>query len=368
MHAIGQKGPRPKGPLVPYMDAFKRRSAALGYAPTTVRTDAPLISGFSKWLGRKKIPIEKISPNHVECYLRYRARRRCRRSGEVAVLRRLFDALREEGIVSEQPACRESTPAQRLLDEYACYLRQDSGKMRRRSRRSAGHSRRPCCPQPACSGTTVFQTPISCSGVSSRSPIGTAVFLLWAAERELTTRIGTQLATPMLLSGRLPESQASQAGLVLGTYRARGSNLQAPVKVETQSCWPPGAGHVRCGHLLSRPRRELHVIASIGFWISENPRKSLTPRSGTRLSSIDGQPPENRGQRNHASDVALGCPRHAPSDGLCCVRHLLARWVKTAPRRSPARALGCSAAHGHVYCQCRPAWRCRSDKRASTPS
>ena len=88
MHAIGQRGPRPKGPLVPYMDAFVRRSTALGYAPTTVRSQAPLISGFSKWLNRKKIPIEKISPNHVECYLRYRARRRCRRSGEVAILRR----------------------------------------------------------------------------------------------------------------------------------------------------------------------------------------------------------------------------------------------------------------------------------------
>jgi hypothetical protein len=40
-----------------------------------------------------------------------------------------------------------------------------------------------------------------------------------------------------------------------------------------------------------------------------------------------------------------------------------------APRRSPrARALGCSAAHDHTYSQCRPAWRCRSDKRASNPS
>ena len=125
MHAIGQRGPRRKGPLVPYMDAFERRSTALGYAPTTVRSQAPLISGFSKWLNWKKILIEKISPNHAECYLRYRARRRCRRSGEVAILRRLLDLLREEGIDPEQPACPENTPAQRLLDEYACYLRQE---------------------------------------------------------------------------------------------------------------------------------------------------------------------------------------------------------------------------------------------------
>jgi len=111
--------------LAPYIGVFKRRSIALGYTPTTVRNQAPLISGFSKWLDRKKIPIEQISLNHVECYLRYRARSRCRRSGEVAILRRLLDLLREEGIVPEQPACPEDTPAQRLLDEYACYLRQE---------------------------------------------------------------------------------------------------------------------------------------------------------------------------------------------------------------------------------------------------
>jgi integrase/recombinase XerD len=125
MHAIGQRGPRPKGPLVPYMDAFKRRSIALGYAPTTVRMQAPLISGFSKWLGQKKIAIENISSDHTEHYLRYRARHRYPSRGAVATLRRLLDLLREEGIVAEECACRDATPVQRLLDEYAYYLLQE---------------------------------------------------------------------------------------------------------------------------------------------------------------------------------------------------------------------------------------------------
>jgi hypothetical protein len=33
-----------------------------------------------------------------------------------------------------------------------------------------------------------------------------------------------------------------------------------------------------------------------------------------------------------------------------------------------ARAPGCCAAYDYAYCLCRPAWRCRSDKRASNPS
>jgi integrase/recombinase XerD len=129
MHVIGQsarmRGSRPQGPLVPYMDAFKRRSVALGYAPTTVRMQAPLISGFSKWLGQKKIAIENISSDHMERYLRYRARHRYPRSDDVATLRRLLDLLREEGIIAEQRACRDATPVQRLLDEYTCYLLQE---------------------------------------------------------------------------------------------------------------------------------------------------------------------------------------------------------------------------------------------------
>ena len=125
MHVIERRGPRPRGPLVPYVDAFRRRSVALGYAPTTVRSQAPLISGFSKWLGQEKIPLKNISSDHTARYLRYRARHRCPRRDDVATLRRLLDLLREEEIIPEQPACPESTPAQRLLDEYACYLRQE---------------------------------------------------------------------------------------------------------------------------------------------------------------------------------------------------------------------------------------------------
>lgn len=124
MHVIERRGPRPRGPLVPYVDAFRRRSVALGYAPTTVRNQAPLISGFSKWLGQEKIPLKNISSDHTARYLRYRARHRCPRRDDVATLRRLLDLLREEEIIPE-PACPESTPAQRLLDEYACYLRQE---------------------------------------------------------------------------------------------------------------------------------------------------------------------------------------------------------------------------------------------------
>ena len=76
-------------------------------------------------VGSEEDPEESISSDHTARYLRYRARHRCPKRDDVATLRRLLDLLREEGVISEQPACPESTPAQRLLDKYACYLRQE---------------------------------------------------------------------------------------------------------------------------------------------------------------------------------------------------------------------------------------------------
>src|SRR5262249_38045807 len=93
MLVIGQRGSGPKGPLVPCIDAFKQRSVALGYAPTTVRMQAPLISGFSKWLGQKKIALENVSSDHAEHYLQYRKRHRRGRSDDSATLRRLLGLL-----------------------------------------------------------------------------------------------------------------------------------------------------------------------------------------------------------------------------------------------------------------------------------
>jgi integrase/recombinase XerD len=125
MLAIGQRGRRFQGPLAPFIGVFKRRSVALGYTPTTVRNQAPLISGFSKWLDQKKIAIEDISSDHTENYLRYRARHRCPRRDDVATLRRLLGLLREEGISAEPQLRRNVTPLQGLLDEYAFYLSQE---------------------------------------------------------------------------------------------------------------------------------------------------------------------------------------------------------------------------------------------------
>ena len=87
----------PKGPLVPYVDAFTGLLSTQGYAQTSVHLYTRLVADFSGWLKQKNVTKEEITLEHTERYLRYRACHRRPRTGEVAALRRLLHLLHEEG-------------------------------------------------------------------------------------------------------------------------------------------------------------------------------------------------------------------------------------------------------------------------------
>jgi integrase/recombinase XerD len=115
----------PEGPLVPYIAAFVGQLRIKGYAETSVRLRTRLVVNFSRWLKRKNIAIEDITTEHTERYLRYRARHLRPTTNDAPALKQLLDLLREEGVIAQCPACDVATPLQRLLDEYAFYLRQE---------------------------------------------------------------------------------------------------------------------------------------------------------------------------------------------------------------------------------------------------
>jgi integrase/recombinase XerD len=114
-----------EGPLLPYIAVFAERLRSQGYSKRSVGEASGLVADFSEWLKQKKIAKEDISLKRTELYLRYRALHRRPRKSDVATMRRLLNLLREEGVIKQAPACPEPTPMQRLLDEYAFYLRQE---------------------------------------------------------------------------------------------------------------------------------------------------------------------------------------------------------------------------------------------------
>jgi integrase/recombinase XerD len=114
-----------EGPLVPYVAVFTEQLRLQGYAKSSIGEVRRLVADFSEWLKQKKIAKEDISFEHTERYLRYRALHRRPRESDVLTLRRLLNLLREEGVIKQPPARTEPTPMQRVLDEYAFYLRQE---------------------------------------------------------------------------------------------------------------------------------------------------------------------------------------------------------------------------------------------------
>lgn len=115
----------PKGPLVPYIDAFVGLLSTQGYIPASVHLYTRLVADFSGWLKQKNITKEQITLEHTERYLRYRASHRRPRTGDGAALRRLVHLLHEEGVIALAMETSSATPVQRLLDDYAVYLRQE---------------------------------------------------------------------------------------------------------------------------------------------------------------------------------------------------------------------------------------------------
>jgi integrase/recombinase XerD len=115
----------PKGPLVAYIDAFTELLRTQGYVETSVQLHTRLVADFSGWLKKKNVTKEEITLEHTKRYLRYRARHQRPRTGDFAVLKQLLRLLHEQGVITLASA--PVAPAQRLLDEYALYLRQERG-------------------------------------------------------------------------------------------------------------------------------------------------------------------------------------------------------------------------------------------------
>ena len=113
-----------EGPFSGYVDAFARQMVDAGYARASVRYALQVVADLGRWLRRRSIAVQQLTPKHLASYLKHRSLQAHLRSGDAAILRRLVSLLISEGIVAQAPAI-ESTPAQRLVEQFARYLEQE---------------------------------------------------------------------------------------------------------------------------------------------------------------------------------------------------------------------------------------------------
>lgn len=113
-----------EGPLGAYVDAFAQHLSDDGYAKASSRYALQLVADLGRWLHRRKITAQQITSEHLGRYLQYRRRCGRHRSGDVAIVRRLFSLLLDQGIVAHSPPI-EPTPAEQLEEQFRLYLERE---------------------------------------------------------------------------------------------------------------------------------------------------------------------------------------------------------------------------------------------------
>ena len=113
-----------KGALGAYVDEFARQLSEDGYARASARYALQLVADLGRWMARRRIVAQQLTPEHLACYLQYRSRHRHYRSGDAAIVQRLLSLLREKDIVAPA-ALIERSPAQRLEEEFRLYLQRE---------------------------------------------------------------------------------------------------------------------------------------------------------------------------------------------------------------------------------------------------
>jgi len=115
-----------EGSLGAYVDAFAQQLSDEGYARASGRYALRVVTDLGCWLSQSGIIVPQLTSEHLESYLGCRSTRRHRRSGDAAILRRLLALLIEKGMVAQDPPW-ESTPAERLAEEFRLYLERERG-------------------------------------------------------------------------------------------------------------------------------------------------------------------------------------------------------------------------------------------------
>lgn len=118
----------PQGPLAVHIEPFAKSLREQGYARYSIHRQVLLAAGFSRWLGQQGVAVRRLTTEHVQRYLRSRARQVQLVAGDEAALRHLLAFLHGQGVVpNEKRVPLPRTSVDSYLHAYAQYLREVRG-------------------------------------------------------------------------------------------------------------------------------------------------------------------------------------------------------------------------------------------------
>lgn len=115
------------GPLGVYVDDFAALLQEQGYSAQSARVQTRLVADISRWLQRKGLGANDLSPQRFKSYLKYRKHHLRPNRGDASALQKLISLLRERGIVSQE-RCRAIQGPRELVEKaFEQYLSLERG-------------------------------------------------------------------------------------------------------------------------------------------------------------------------------------------------------------------------------------------------
>jgi site-specific recombinase XerD len=115
------------GPLEPHLDDYAQLLAEQGYSRQVARQKLRLAADLSRWLERKRLPVEKLNEQRVREFFGARWRRLRWHSSDQSSLALLLRQLRQANVISDVVIPPSESPLDLLEQNYARFLTQERG-------------------------------------------------------------------------------------------------------------------------------------------------------------------------------------------------------------------------------------------------
>jgi site-specific recombinase XerD len=113
------------GPLGRYVETFRETLVACGYAAATIRRKVLLTRHLNHWLQQKHLSPKEVDEQRIARFLRYWRKSHLIHLGDRLTLKNLLGWLRESGVTPVPTLQEEDSDLDRLMQDYARYLRQE---------------------------------------------------------------------------------------------------------------------------------------------------------------------------------------------------------------------------------------------------
>ena len=113
------------GPLAKFADGYRAHLAEQGYSLRGAQGQLYLLVHVSRWMEAEGLELAALTPRVLERYFVWRERQAYLKKLSPLSLRRLLGYLDGLGVLPSD--ANLASPADRLLDEFRCYLRAERG-------------------------------------------------------------------------------------------------------------------------------------------------------------------------------------------------------------------------------------------------